>query len=148
VAPKDFGRKICFEDLSTGGSVMVFGPHRDMLEVVRDFTEFFVEESCGWCAPCRVGSVVLLRMLDEIHDGRGTQDHLYRMMQLGDTIKACSRCGLGQSAANPFLTTLRNMRDIYTTRLSAQDYVPRMDFSKAVAFSEELAGRRSDVKEE
>ncbi len=148
VAPKDFGRKICYEDLSTGGSVMVFGQGRDMLEVVRDFTEFFTEESCGWCAPCRVGSTVLLRMLDEIRAGRGTEDHLYQMMQLGDTVKACSRCGLGQSSANPFLTTLRNMRDIYTARLSKHEYVPRMDLRKAVAFSEELAGRTSGVKEE
>jgi [NiFe] hydrogenase diaphorase moiety large subunit len=148
VAPKDFGRKICYEDLSTGGSVMVFGQGRDILEIVRDFTEFFTEESCGWCAPCRVGTTVLLRMLDEIRDGRGTQDHLYEMMQLGDTIKACSRCGLGQSAPNPFLTTLKNMRDIYTARLSAHEYVPRMDLRKAVAFSEGLTGRRSEVKEE
>ena len=90
----------------------------------------------------------VLRMLDEIRDGRGTQDHLYRMMQLGDTVKACSRCGLGQTAVNPFLTTLRNMRDIYTDRLSAHEYVPRLDLKKAVAFSEELAGHRSEVKEE
>jgi [NiFe] hydrogenase diaphorase moiety large subunit len=148
VAPKDFGRKICYEDLSTGGSIMVFGRGRDLLEVVRDFTEFFVEESCGWCAPCRVGTTVLLRMLDEIRDGRGTQDALYQMMQLGDTVKACSRCGLGQTAPNPFLTTLKDMRDIYTTRLSRQEYVPRMDLAKAVAFSEQLTGRRSRVKEE
>jgi [NiFe] hydrogenase diaphorase moiety large subunit len=148
VAPKDFGRKICFEDLSTGGSIIVFDSHRDILEVVRDFTEFFVEESCGWCAPCRVGTTVLLRMLDEIRDGRGTEDHLYRMMQLGETMKACSRCGLGQTAANPFLTTLRNMREIYTARISRREYVPRLDLKKAVAFSEELTGRTSELKEE
>jgi [NiFe] hydrogenase diaphorase moiety large subunit len=127
---------------------MVFGQGRDMLEVVRDFTEFFTEESCGWCVPCRVGTTALLRMLDEVRGGRGTQDHLYRMMQLGDTIKAYSRCGLGQSAANPFLTTLKDMRDIYTMRLSAHEYVPRLDLKKAVALSAQLAGRRSDVKEE
>jgi hypothetical protein len=87
-------------------------------------------------------------MLDEIRDGRGTEDHLYRMMQLGETMKACSRCGLGQTAANPFLTTLRNMRDIYTARISKREYVSRLDLKKAVAFSEELTGRGSEVKEE
>src|SRR5512135_77801 len=56
VAPAGFGRKICFGDLATGGSVIVFGPGRDIFEVVENFMEFFVEESCGWCTPCRAGT--------------------------------------------------------------------------------------------
>ena len=79
VAPKDFGRKICYEDLSTGGSVMVFGQGRDMLEVVRDFTEFFDGGVLRLVRSLPRGNHgAAAQMLDEIRDGRGTQDHLTR----------------------------------------------------------------------
>ncbi len=55
VSAQDFGRRLAFEDLATGGSMMIFGPQRDVLEIALQFTEFFAEESCGWCTPCRVG---------------------------------------------------------------------------------------------
>ncbi len=147
VAPKDFGRRICFEDVPTGGSVIVFGPGRDLLEVARDFTEFFVEESCGWCAPCRVGTTLLLRMFDTLRAGRASRADLSRMEELADTVRACSRCGLGQAAPNPFLTTLRNLPDLYESRLSRKPFEPVLRLSEAVASAERIAGRHSHVKE-
>jgi [NiFe] hydrogenase diaphorase moiety large subunit len=147
VAPKDFGRRICFEDVPTGGSVIVFGQGRDLLEVAREFTEFFVEESCGWCPPCRVGTPLLARMLDRVRAGRATRADLAQMEELASTVKACSRCGLGQTAANPFLTTLRALPGLYEAKLSKRAYEPVLDLDAALAASEALAGRPAAIKE-
>jgi [NiFe] hydrogenase diaphorase moiety large subunit len=148
IAPKDFGRKICFEDIPTGGSVIVFGEKRDMLEVVREFTEFFSEESCGWCAPCRVGTTLLLRMLDKVIDGRGTKADLEALENLGTTIKTMSRCGLGQTAANPVLTTLKNLSGIYRSKIKDEEYIPSFQIDKALEAGIEIAGREPVWEEE
>ncbi len=147
IAPKDFGRRICFEDVPTGGSVIVFGRNRDLLEAAREFTEFFVEESCGWCAPCRVGTTLLAKMLDRLRAGRATRAELGGMEELAATIRATSRCGLGQTAANPFVTTLRAMPDLYEAKLSKRSYEPVLDLPAALAGAEKLAGRASTHKE-
>jgi [NiFe] hydrogenase diaphorase moiety large subunit len=147
-APKDFGRRICFEDLATGGSVIVFGPKRNMLEVVREFTEFFVDESCGWCVPCRAGTPLLLKGLDKIISGRGSRKDLADLENLANTVKTMSRCGLGQTAPNPILTTMRNMPGLYSARLRSEDFVPALDFDKALAESIAIAGRQPVWEEE
>jgi [NiFe] hydrogenase diaphorase moiety large subunit len=147
VAPKDFGRKLCFEDLATGGSVMVFSTQRDLLQVVRDFTEFFVEESCGWCAPCRAGTTLLLRMLDRVVQGRAARGDLRQMEELAATVRQCSRCGLGQSAPNPFATTLRNFPHLYEERVRPEEFAPALRLEEAVAAAERISGRRSELRE-
>jgi [NiFe] hydrogenase diaphorase moiety large subunit len=73
---KDFDRALCYEDLGTNGAVIVFGPRRDMLHVAENFLEFFADESCGQCAPCRLGSVALLHGVREMQRGRCTSRHL------------------------------------------------------------------------
>jgi [NiFe] hydrogenase diaphorase moiety large subunit len=105
-----------------------------LLKHVLDFTEFFVEESCGWCAPCRVGTTLLQKKLEKILDGRGTASDLEELRQLGVTVKTMSRCGLGQTAANPILTTLQNFPDLYRKRITDKDFIP--DFRLEQAFSE------------
>ncbi len=70
IGPKEFGRSICFEDLATGGSLMIFGPQRNLLQIAQRFLEFFVEESCGYCTPCRVGNVLLKDRLARINSGK------------------------------------------------------------------------------
>ena len=147
VAPKDFGRRICFEDVPTGGSVIVFGRNRDLLETARDFTEFFVEESCGWCAPCRVGTTLLLRMLDRVREGRATKADLARMEELAATVRVTSRCGLGQTAGNPFLTTLRSLPGLYEAKLSKRAYEPVLQLEEALAEAARIAGRPGAGKE-
>jgi [NiFe] hydrogenase diaphorase moiety large subunit len=141
VAPKDFGRDICFEDLPTGGSFIVFGPERDLLEIVRQFTEFFVDESCGWCAPCRGGTTLLLKKLEKVLQGTGTRQDLTELQSLGETVKMMSRCGLGQTAANPILTTLKNFPQLYYSRISDSAYVPSFDLGAATAAYRDLTGR-------
>ncbi len=148
VAPKDFGRSISFEDLPTGGSIIVFSKERDLLEIVRQFTEFFVEESCGWCAPCRVGTTLLLQKLEKILEGRGSKLDLQEIESLGNTVEKMSRCGLGQTAANPILTTLRNFHSLYTAKAKTDEFIPPFDYEKALAVGIQIAGREPVVEEE
>jgi [NiFe] hydrogenase diaphorase moiety large subunit len=107
----EFGRKIAFEDAATGGSIIVFGPHRDMLEVARNFLEFFTEESCGQCTPCRDGNPKLLEGVDLLTEGRCSMRYLKELCSLGETMQVASKCGLGQSSPNAFLSIVRSFKD-------------------------------------
>ena len=148
VAPKDFGRKICFEDIATGGSVIIIGKQRSLLDIVKSFTEFFTDESCGWCAPCRAGTTLILEMLDKILEGRGSTQDLTELQKVGNTIKKMSRCGLGQTAANPILTSLQNFRGLYEALCKTDEFVPPFEYEKALAAGVEIAGREPVEEEE
>jgi [NiFe] hydrogenase diaphorase moiety large subunit len=148
LAPKDYGRKISFEDIPTGGSIIVFGPKRDLLDQVLSFTEFFVEESCGWCAPCRVGTTLLKMKLEKILEGKGTANDLEELKKLGITVKMMSRCGLGQTAANPILTTLQNFPALYKQRITEKDFIPYFDVESAFSDYCEVTGRKFEEVEE
>jgi [NiFe] hydrogenase diaphorase moiety large subunit len=107
----DFGRRIAFEDVSTGGSIIVFGPKRDMLAVAKSFMEFFVEESCGQCTPCREGNAKLLEGIEMLEKGTCSSSYLRELTKLGETMQIASKCGLGQSSPNAFLSIVANFRD-------------------------------------
>jgi [NiFe] hydrogenase diaphorase moiety large subunit len=148
VAPKDFGRRIAYEDLSTGGSVMVFSADRDVLDVAQQFTEFFAEESCGWCTPCRVGTTILKQNMEKLLSDRATLADIAAMEALANTVARTSRCGLGQTAANPILTTMRNFPQAYEARLRPEAFMPRVTLSEALAVATELRGREPTATEE
>ena len=133
-ASADADRKIAFEDISCGGSFMVFNAQRDLLEVVRDFMQFFVDESCGICVPCRAGNVVLRQKVDLVLAGRADQSDLDDMVQWGGVIAKTSRCGLGTTAPNPILTTLVKFPEIYSDRLNKRvgDLLPSFDIRAAL----------------
>jgi [NiFe] hydrogenase diaphorase moiety large subunit len=141
VAPIDFGRRISYEDIATGGSIIVFGPGRDLLSIVREFMEFFNEESCGWCTPCRAGTTIILKMIDKILQGKGSKKDIDELRSVANTIKKMSRCGLGQTAANPILTTLKNFRKLYSQKCASEEYIPPFDYQRAIAAGIEIAGR-------
>ena len=145
VGPKDFGRIICYDDLATGGSIMVFGPERNVLKVAEQFLEFFIDESCGYCTPCRVGNVLLKERLSRIIAGKGEPADLDYLQDLGETIKTTSRCGLGQTSANPVLTTLKNFRPVYEAlvRPNVDGLQPTFELHAAVSDAERIAGRAS-----
>jgi [NiFe] hydrogenase diaphorase moiety large subunit len=146
----DFERSICYDDLATGGSVMIFGPDRDVLQVAEKFMEFFVEESCGYCTPCRVGNVLLLEKLQDILAGRGAVEDFEYLQSLGETVKTASRCGLGQTSPNPILSTLKNFRDAYEARMAKEPSVlrPSFDINAALADASAIAGRGSSFLHE
>jgi [NiFe] hydrogenase diaphorase moiety large subunit len=145
VGPPDFGRSICFDDLATGGSMIVFGGQRNLLKAMHGFMEFFVDESCGYCAPCRVGNVLLRDLLRRVLDGRGSPADLEMLENLGHTVGRTSRCGLGQTSPNPILSSLRNFRSLYDN-LVAEDpdgFQRSFELDRAVAPIERIVGRTS-----
>jgi len=111
VPSSEFDRTIAFEDVPTGGSIIVIGPDRDMLEVARNFMEFFVDESCGQCTPCREGNAKLLEGIDLLRKGRCSMKYLRELCALGETMQMASKCGLGQSSPNAFLSIVANFKD-------------------------------------
>jgi len=106
-----FNRKLSYEDTATGGSVMIFDKSRSMLEVLKNFMEFFVEESCGQCTPCRIGNVKLLEGVNMIEKNEYTPEYIDKLKELGETMKIASKCGLGQTSPNPFISILENFKD-------------------------------------
>jgi [NiFe] hydrogenase diaphorase moiety large subunit len=119
IPASEFGRKIAFEDVATGGSVMVIGPQRDMLDVAKNFLEFFVEESCGQCTPCREGNAKLLEGVEKLYQGTCSTKYLSELCALGETMQIASKCGLGQSSPNAFLSIVKNFKDELTGRPSS-----------------------------
>jgi [NiFe] hydrogenase diaphorase moiety large subunit len=138
VAPRDFGRRIAYEDISTGGSTMVFGPQRDVLDVALQFADFFVAESCGWCAPCRVGTTLLKQEMEKIVAGRATLADIAAMESLANTVERMSRCGFGQTAPNPILTTMRSFPELYEARLAPAAFEPLVSLHDALREAVEI----------
>ncbi|MBN1962499.1 MAG: NAD(P)H-dependent oxidoreductase subunit E [Deltaproteobacteria bacterium] len=136
IGPDKFYRWIAFEDLSTGGSFIIFNQTRDILkDAVLNFTDFFIEESCGSCAPCRFMTVLLKQKLEKIINGKGVARDLVDLEQWSSIMPA-NRCGLGQTAANPIKTTLANLRHLYTGLINTDsDFISEFDLKAAVAAS-------------
>ncbi len=106
----EFGRTLAFEDASTGGSIIVFGHNRDMLDVVENFLDFFTDESCGQCTPCREGNVKLLEGVRMLKEGKCSMRYLNELCSLGETMQLASKCGLGQSSPNAFLSIVKHFK--------------------------------------
>jgi [NiFe] hydrogenase diaphorase moiety large subunit len=140
-----FEKTICYDDLATGGSVMVFNENRDVLHVAQKFMEFFIEESCGYCTPCRVGNVLLKERLDTLIEGKGEPDDLDYLKSLGETVTFASRCGLGQTSARPVLSTLEHFRPAYEAKVQEpqEGLRPSFDIQAALSTAESIAGRGS-----
>lgn len=118
-----FDTPVDYESLTQLGSIMgsggmiVMDQSTSMVDVAHYFMEFCRDESCGKCIPCRVGTVQLHQLLSKIREGRATQADLDLLEELCDMVKHTSLCGLGQSAPNPVLSTLRYFKDEYLTKL-------------------------------
>jgi NADH:ubiquinone oxidoreductase subunit F (NADH-binding)/(2Fe-2S) ferredoxin len=110
---------IDYESLGSIGSMMgsggmiVMSDHDCMVNIARFYMEFIVEESCGRCAPCRIGNKRMLEILTKITEGKGTEEDLDELQSLAETIMDTSLCGLGQTAPNPVLSTMKYFKDEY-----------------------------------
>ena len=100
------------------GGLIVMDEDSCMVDVARFFLEFVQEESCGKCVPCRVGTKRMLEILERICNGHGMPDDIEKLVELGTEIKRTSLCGLGQSAPNPVLSTIRFFRDEYEAHIA------------------------------
>lgn len=111
IPESQFDRLLAYEDAATGGSVIIFNQTRNMLKVLKNFLEFFVEESCGQCTPCRIGNVKLLEGVEKIEKDEFTFSYINTLKELGRTMQVASKCGLGQSSPNSFISILENFKD-------------------------------------
>ena len=115
--PIDYDSLISIGSMMGSGGLIVMDEDNCMVDIAKFFLEFTVDESCGKCTPCRIGTKRLLEILDKITKGNGTLEDLDRLELLCHSIKSASLCGLGQTAPNPVLSTLRYFRDEYVAHV-------------------------------
>jgi len=115
--PIDFDTLVAKGSMMGSGGAIVMDEDNCMVDVAKFYMEFICDESCGKCTPCRVGTKRLLEYLNKICDGKGTMQDLEELEALAETIQAGSLCALGQTAANPVLSTLRSFRDEYLAHI-------------------------------
>ena len=112
VPRKKFNETIIgFEGVPTGGSMKLFNSSRSMYNVLHNYLDFFTEESCGQCTPCRVGCQQLLKGVQKVKKREVKSTYLNELVKLADTMKIASKCGLGQSVGNAFRTIVENFRE-------------------------------------
>lgn len=141
VSPAEFNRRLCFEDLNTTGSFMVFNKSRNMLDIIQNFADFFVHESCGFCTPCRVGTTLVANLVEKIRDGRGSAMDMQELESLSQLIKTTSHCGLGLTATNHIADTLKKFPAIYQERLKETSLTPIFDLDGALEMARQLTHR-------
>ncbi len=115
--PIDYDNLIAIGSMMGSGGLIVMDEDNCMVDIAKFFLEFTVDESCGKCTPCRIGTRRLLEILDKIISGKGEMEDLDRLEELANYIKSASLCGLGQTAPNPVLSTLRYFRDEYVAHI-------------------------------
>ena len=115
--PIDYDNLIGIGSMMGSGGLIVMDEDNCMVDIAKFFLEFTVDESCGKCTPCRIGTKRLYETLDKITKGKGTLEDLDKLEELCYYIKANSLCGLGQTAPNPVLSTLRYFKDEYVAHV-------------------------------
>ncbi|MCK9255706.1 MAG: hypothetical protein GX793_09620 [Bacteroidales bacterium] len=146
IGPSDFGRKICYGDLATGGSMIILDNSRNLLkDIVLNFMEFFIEESCGSCTSCRIFSKLLKDKLLKILEGKGVMSDISDLEKWAK-IPAVSRCGLGQAAGNPIISSIKNFRFLYEALVQkGVDYDMGFNMEEAVQASCDYVGRIPNI---
>jgi [NiFe] hydrogenase diaphorase moiety large subunit len=103
ITSAEFGRELSLNDLRCGGSFMIFNEERNILDIILNFNQFFIEESCGVCTPCRAGNFILGRQLNKIQRSLLDQSDIMEIKNWGEIMRHSSRCGLGKTAANTII---------------------------------------------
>jgi [NiFe] hydrogenase diaphorase moiety large subunit len=142
LSPAYFRRILGYEDLATGGSIIIFSKSRDLLkDVVLNFMDFFIDESCGSCSTCRILPVVLRNSLMKILQGKGVIRDIDEIVEWSKILKA-SRCGLGQTAANPLVSSIKNFRQLYEQKVRMDtDFDSGFNLAESVKEYIEASGR-------
>lgn len=115
--PIDYDSLIARGSMMGSGGAIVMDEDNCMVDVAKFYMTFICDESCGKCSPCRIGTKRLLEILDKITEGRGTMEDIERLEELSHVVKANSLCGLGQTAANPVLSTMASFKDEYVSHV-------------------------------
>ncbi len=112
VPSKNFNDTVIgFEGVPTGGSMMLYNSSRSMFHVLHNYLEFFEEESCGQCTPCRVGCQQLLKGIEAVKKGEKPSGYLDELVKLAESMRIAAKCGLGQSVPNPFISIVTHFRE-------------------------------------
>jgi NADH-quinone oxidoreductase subunit F len=115
--PIDFESLTALGAMMGSGGMIVMDDTTCMVDIAKFFLEFTVDESCGKCSPCRIGTKRMLEILERITAGKGKEGDIELLLELGNTIKATALCGLGQTAPNPVLSTIKYFRDEYEAHI-------------------------------
>ena len=115
--PIDFDNLVAKGSMMGSGGAIVMDEGNCMVDVAKFYMEFICDESCGKCSPCRIGTKRMLEILTRITEGNGTMEDLQELEELGNTVKNNSLCALGQTAANPIMSTLAHFRDEYIAHI-------------------------------
>ena len=129
----EFNRKIAKEDLACGGSIMIFNKYRSILHIIENFISFFKTESCGSCTPCRAGNQLLLEKIKKIKRGIATSKDLEDIKEWGQIMKLTSRCGLGQTSPNTFISAIEKFSDYFNLKVSVCDEDCNIEFDMEAA---------------
>ncbi len=116
--PIDYDSLAAIGTMMGSGGLIIMDEDNCMVDIARFFLDFTVDESCGKCVPCRIGTRRMLEILEAISEGKGTEADLERLEQLGKNIKRTALCGLGQTAPNPALSTIRYFKDEYLAHIN------------------------------
>jgi [NiFe] hydrogenase diaphorase moiety large subunit len=105
------------KDIRCGGSFMIFNKQRDLVKVLMNFAEFFKQESCGICTPCRAGNFIIQRKLERLDNGMAIETDLQELKNWGTIMKNTSRCGLGKTATSSLINAMEKFHDYFTAKL-------------------------------
>ena len=118
--PVDYENLAALGSIVGSGGMVVMDEDTCMVDIAKFFLSFCMDESCGQCTPCREGTREMVRLLDEITKGQGTPEHILLLEELAETMRDASLCGLGKTAPNPVLSTLRYFRDEYDAHIQGK----------------------------
>ena len=135
--PVDYDSLVKLGSIMGSGGMVVMDDSTNMVDVARFYMQFCMEESCGKCVPCRAGTVQMHKLLNKILDRKATREDVESLEELCDMVKHTSLCGLGQTAPNPVLSTLRYFRNEYLDLLqpdsAASERLPALNLAAVAA---------------
>ena len=137
----EFERRFAFEDVATGGSVMVFSQGRDLFELAHNVAHFFAHESCGFCTPCRVGTAINARLLDKLANHHGSPYDLQELDRMHNLMQGASHCGLGNTASVLLQDIRHKFPQVIERRLHSTAYEPSFDLDAALSQARLMTGR-------
>ncbi|MCD6545020.1 MAG: NAD(P)H-dependent oxidoreductase subunit E [Flavobacteriaceae bacterium] len=137
--PIEYSKKISAVGIRSGGSFMTFSKDRNLLNILKNVNNFFVEESCGICVPCRTGNFLLKKKLKKFLLGNAEQKDLDDIKEWSKIIKLASRCGLGQTSSTALLCAMKKFPEVFQAKITENtNYSKSFDLDKAVADYDEI----------
>ncbi len=133
VLARNFDRQMSFEDLPTGGSFIVIGAHRNLLDMLTNFADFFKHESCGFCTPCRVGTTLIADIMHRFCNKQAGSDDVNQLNQISALMLKSCFCGLGCSVPNAFVDVLEQCPELFKNSMASNSGEKYFDLTAATS---------------